>query len=133
MPNPVTWFSIPAEDTEAATKFYHQAFNWEIQPETKEGDNVYSYTIAHTTTKTDEEHLPTVPSTINGCIVKRATGITAPIVLIWVDDLKETAEKIKAAGGSVVSEEIPMPTLGGSFILVKDPEGNMLEVFAPTQ
>jgi hypothetical protein len=29
----------------------------------------------------------------------------------------------------VVSERVPMKSLNGDFILVKDPEGNMLEIF----
>jgi predicted enzyme related to lactoylglutathione lyase len=50
--------------------------------------------------------------------------------LIEVGDLDEAANKVKSAGGSLVSEKIPMRSLNGSFILVKDPEVNMLELFA---
>lgn len=73
---------------------------------------------------------PTKPAIVNGCIVKKAIGITTPVVLLQVDDLDTAAQKVEAAGGSVVSEKIPMESLNGSFILVKDPEGNMLELFA---
>jgi predicted enzyme related to lactoylglutathione lyase len=61
--------------------------------------------------------------------VKKATGITTPVVLVEVDDLDESARKIVAAGGTVVSERIPMKSLNGEFILIKDPEGNMVEIF----
>ncbi len=128
--NPVTWFSIPAEDTEGAKRFYNQAFGWDIQPETKEDDDRYSFNVALTSPNNDEEFNPTKPSIINGCIIKKSIGITGPIVLIEVDDLDVAARKIKEAGGMVVSEKIPMKTLNGAFILAQDPEGNMLEVFA---
>lgn len=128
--NPVTWFSIPADDTEAAKQFYHQAFCWDIQAETKEEDDRYSFNIALTSPDNDENLSSTKASVINGCIIKRSIGITGPIVLIEVEDLDTAARNIKAAGGRVVSEKIPMKSLNGAFILVKDPEGNMLEVFA---
>lgn len=128
--NPVTWFSIPADNVEQAKDFYNKAFGWNIQPETKETDDRYSFNIALTTADNDAEFNPTKPATINGCIVKKATGITAPIVLLEVDNLDEAAQNVTVAGGSVVSGKIPMESLNGSFILVKDPEGNMLELFA---
>jgi predicted enzyme related to lactoylglutathione lyase len=62
-------------------------------------------------------------------LLKKATGITTPVVLVEVDDLDESARKIVAAGGTVVSERIPMKSLNGEFILIKDPEGNMVEIF----
>lgn len=128
--NPVTWFSIPADDIEQAKVFYNKAFGWSVQPETKEADDRYSFNIALTSPDNDAEYNPTKPATVNGCIVKKATGITAPIVLLEVDNLDAAAQKVEAAGGSIVSEKILMKSLNGSFILVKDPEGNMLELFA---
>ncbi len=127
--NPVTWFSIPADDTAGAKDFYRKAFGWDIQPETKESDDRYSFNVALTTDKNDSDLSPTVPSVVNGCIVKKSIGVTTPVVLINVDDLDEAAHKVEAAGGSVVSEKILMQSLNGSFMLVKDPEGNMLELF----
>lgn len=127
---PVTWFSIPADDIEQAKVFYNKAFGWNIQPETKEADDRYSFNIALTSPDNDTDFNPTKPATVNGCIVKKATGITAPIVLLEVDDLDVAAQKVEAAGGSVISGKVPMESLNGSFILVRDPEGNMLELFA---
>lgn len=128
--NPVTWFSIPAENIEQAKDFYNKAFGWEIQPETKETDDRYSFNIALTSPDNDADFNPTKPAIVNGCIVKKTIGVTTPVVLLQVDDLDAAAQKVEAAGGSVVSEKIPMESLNGSFILVKDPEGNMLELFA---
>jgi predicted enzyme related to lactoylglutathione lyase len=126
---PVTWFSIPAQDTKKVAAFYNSAFGWELQSLTKEDSSDFDYNIA-LTAESDDNFDPRERARINGCIVKKATGITMPVVLIEVERLDESARKVKAAGGKVVSEEIPMKSLDGAFFLALDPEGNMMEVFA---
>lgn len=126
--NPVTWFSIPAQDTNRAAGFYSSAFGWKVQPVTKEADDAYDYNVV-VNSVSNEDFEPERTSRVNGCIVRRATGITMPVVLVEVDDLDETARRVVAGGGTVVSEKKPMKSLNGVFILVKDPEGNMVEVF----
>jgi uncharacterized protein len=126
--DPVTWFSIPAQDTDRALAFYGEVFGWKAQPRTKEYDAIYDYNVV-VNSASDENFAPERTSRVNGCIVKRSTGITGPVVLVEVDDLDESIRKVVAAGGTVVSERIPMRSLNGDFILVKDPEGNMVEVF----
>lgn len=125
---PVTWFSVPANDVEKATTFYRHAFGWKIEPLTREADDVYDYNVV-VSSPSDRDFNPSQPGRVNGCIVKRATGITTPVVLVEVPDLDEAARKVVAAGGAVVSGKIPMRSLNGEFILVKDPEGNMFELF----
>jgi predicted enzyme related to lactoylglutathione lyase len=128
--DPVTWFSIPAQDTTRAAQFYSKAFGWSVQPPTKEDDTVFDYNVV-LNSKSDENFVSGETGRVNGCIVKKATGITTPVVLVEVEDLDESAQRILAAGGSVVSEKIPMKTLNGVFILARDPEGNMIEIFKP--
>ena len=125
---PVTWFSLPASDLEAAASFYRSAFGWTIEPVTREPDEAFDYRVAVSSASGDD-HAPHERGRVNGCIVKRATGISTPVVLIEVDDLDAAAKKVVAAGGTVESGPIPMHSLRGAFILVKDPEGNMLELF----
>lgn len=127
---PVTWFSLPADDIEKAKRFYAHAFGWKIEPLTKEANDIYDYNVA-VSSESDRSFQPGEPGRVNGCLVKRATGITTPVVLVEVPDLDEAATKIVAAGGTVVSGKVPMRSLNGAFLLVKDPEGNMLEVFQP--
>lgn len=126
--NPVTWFSIPAEDTEKVNEFYRKAFGWKILPLTQESNHLYDFNVA-LTAESDEEFNPKQSGRVNGCIVKKAIGVDTPVVLIEVDDLDAAAQKVKAAGGTVVSEVIPMQSLNGAFMLVKDVEGNILELF----
>src|SRR5687768_9499902 len=126
--NPVTWFSIPADDVDQATAFYREAFGWRVQPRTTEPNAVFDYNVV-VNSDSDENFNPVATARVNGCIVKKATGISTPVVLVEVSDLEEAARRVLAAGGSVVSEKIPMKSLNGAFILVRDPEGNMVEVF----
>jgi predicted enzyme related to lactoylglutathione lyase len=126
--NPVTWFSIPARDTDRLTSFYSSVFGWKPQPLTTESDHAFDYNVL-VNSPSDENFNPRNTSRVNGCIVKKDTGIDTPVVLIEVEDLDQAAEKVIAEGGTVVSEKIPMKTLNGVFFLAKDPEGNMVEVF----
>jgi len=126
--DPVTWFSIPAQDVGRAVAFYNDVFGWQVQPPTKEADAAFDYNVV-LNSPSDAQFNPEQTSRVNGCIVKKATGISTPVVLVEVDDLEGSARKVVAAGGSVVSDRVPMKSLNGDFILVKDPEGNMLEIF----
>jgi predicted enzyme related to lactoylglutathione lyase len=53
----------------------------------------------------DKNFNPVATARVNGCIIKKATGINTPVVLVEVSDLEEAARKVLAAGGSVVSEK----------------------------
>jgi uncharacterized protein len=126
--DPVTWFSIPAQDVERAAAFYNDVFGWHVQPPTKEVDAAFDYNVV-LNSPSDAQFNPQQTSRVNGCIVKKATGISTPVVLVEVEDLATAAAKVAAAGGTVVSARVHMKSLNGDFILVKDPEGNMLEIF----
>ena len=128
--DPVTWFSIPAHDTDRAARFYSDAFGWRVQPLTREDDSAFDYNVV-LNSESDENFVSGEPGRINGCIVKKAIGITTPVVLVEVEDLDRSAQRIVAAGGRVVSEKVPMRTLNGAFILATDPEGNLIEIFEP--
>lgn len=128
MANPVTWFSIPSEQPEVISKFYAQVYGWNILPETKEKNADFDYYIA-LNSPSDDMAVSLERGNINGCIVKKKTGIEHPAILIKVDDFEPTKAKIIANGGQVVSDIIPMESLNGAFFLAKDPEGNLMEVF----
>lgn len=128
-PAPVTWFSLPAADPRAAASFYEKAFGWKIEPLTKEDDPTYDFNVIVTAPSDASTFTPAEPGRVNGCIVKRAIGVSTPVVLIEVADLDAATRAVVAAGGSVVGSKVPMRSLGGEFVLVKDPEGNVFELF----
>jgi uncharacterized protein len=126
--NPVTWFSIPSDDLNRTSTFYKSAFGWEIQPLTIEKNDVFSY---HNilTSESDDNLMPTQNGTVNGCIVKRKIGLPTPAVLVEVDDLNTAILRVQEAGGIVMTDKIDMPTLNAQMVLIKDTEGNYVEVF----
>ena len=80
MKTPVTWFSIPSDDIEASAQFYEQALGWELLPETKEDNEVFNYRVALNSPSNDE-FVSHERGRVNGCIVKKRTGIPHPVVL----------------------------------------------------
>ncbi|MBV8932492.1 MAG: VOC family protein [Kutzneria sp.] len=126
---PVTWFSIPADDMARALSFYEKAFGWKILPETVEPDPVYNYHVT-LNSASNEKSRPVVAGTVNGCIVNRDIGLAHPAVLVRVDDLGEAVRGVVAAGGTTATEVTPMVSLNGTFVLVRDTEGNLVELFA---
>lgn len=125
--NKVTWFSIPADDMQRATAFYKAAFDWQIGTETKEDNDDYSYFVA-LNSRSDAQFVSEQKGVINGCIVKRKIGLTTPAVLIEVDDLDSALEKVKKHGGKAVTEKVFMKSMNAYFVLVRDTEGNLLEL-----
>ncbi|MBL8955212.1 MAG: hypothetical protein JNK82_30840, partial [Myxococcaceae bacterium] len=105
--NPVTWFSLPADDVGKATDFYRRAFGWQIEPLTREADPIYDYNVV-VNSPGDAEYTPAQRGRVNGCIVKRGIGLTAPAVLVEVDDLDAAVKNVIAAGGTLVSPA-PVP------------------------
>lgn len=126
--NKVTWFSIPADDLNRSTKFYQSAFGWKIEPLTVEKNDDFSFHVV-VNSEGDSNYIPDQRGVVNGCIVKRKIGLPSPAVLIEVDNLDAAIEKVKQAGGTVVSDKIPMASLNGEFIFIKDPDGNYVELF----
>jgi predicted enzyme related to lactoylglutathione lyase len=126
--NKVTWFSIPSDDIKRATAFYQKVFDWKVEPLTKEDNDVFSYHVV-VNSEGDSNYVPHEKGTLNGCIVKREIGLPTPAVLIEVNDLDVAIEKVKQAGGELVTGKNPMKSLQGEFVLVKDTEGNYVELF----
>ena len=126
--NKVTWFSIPTDNLDRAAKFYNAAFNWKIEPLTKEENDDFSFNTM-VNSKSDENYVSNEKGTINGCLVKREIGLPTPAVLVEVENLDEAIKKVTEAGGEVVTDKIMMKSLNGVFVLIKDTEGNYVEIF----
>ncbi len=119
--NKVIHFEIPMDDKARAMKFYQETFGWQLQdmPE-------MSYVMA-TTTETGNQG-PINPGAINGGLANRGMQITAPSFAIEVENIDEAIEKIKAEGGTVVTDKI---NVGGMGLMAyfKDTEGNLLSIW----
>ena len=123
--NPVVHFEMPYEDAGRLSKFYEQAFGWNMQ---KTGEEMGNYVTA-ATAETDENRMVKTPGTINGGFFPKKADWPAqyPSVVISVDDIKEAMKKVADAGGKVLGESIEIPGIG-QYVSFTDSEGNRVSI-----
>ncbi|HOO97516.1 MAG TPA: VOC family protein [Caldisericia bacterium] len=108
----VVHFELVADDPERATKFFESAFDWQI----KNWEGPMDYWLCNT----GKEGEPG----IHGAIMRNEKGAFNNIV-IGVDDLDGYMDRVKKAGGELVTEKMPIPGVGW-FCYFKDTEGNVI-------
>lgn len=125
--NPVVHFEMPAGDSDRMADFYTSAFGWQMQ---RMGPEMGNYIVV-TTTELSEEGRPKQPGAINGGFYPRPEGEpSSPSLVIAVDDISASIEKIKAAGGKILGEPAPIPGVG-LYVMFVDTEGNRMSVLQP--
>ncbi len=115
----VVHFEIPFDDGDRARGFYKELFGWQVMemPE-------MSYTIVSTGPGGDEG--PTEPGYIGGGMLPRQQAATAgPVVVVDVDSIEETLDRIAGMGGSTVVGKTPVGDMGFAAYFT-DPEGNVI-------
>lgn len=117
--NKVVHFELPFDDKNRAKKFYSEIFGWQINemPE-------IPYTVV-TTTPPDEHMIPIEPGAINGALVERSVDSPGPVITISVDSIDEHLQKVRAAGGKVITPKGEVPNMG-YFAYISDTEGNII-------
>jgi predicted enzyme related to lactoylglutathione lyase len=113
MPRPVH-FEIPADDMARATKFFREAFGWQINDQSP-----FPYYLADTGTEA---------AGINGAITARNPIQAAVTNVIQVSSIEEYLPKIEAAGGAIVHGKMPINGIGWTAYF-KDTEGNIHGLF----
>ena len=126
--NPVVHFEMPFDDKARLTRFYEQAFGWQMQPL---GEAMGDYVLA-TTTPSDDGGRPTGKGAINGGFFPKKPDWPAqvPSVVIGVDDIRAAMAKVKTAGGEVLGEPIEIPGVG-QYVSFMDSEGNRVSILQP--
>lgn len=115
----VSHFEIPFDDAERARTFYHETFDWAIQPMPE-----MNYTMV-STGPTGEQGMPAEPGYIGGGMFQREGSLTSPIITIVVDDLGDALKSVEEHGGKAISKPQEVPGMGiGAYFT--DPEGNVL-------
>ncbi len=115
----VVHFEIPFDDGDRARGFYKEVFDWQVT-EMPEMD----YTMV--TSGPSGDSGPTEPGYINGGMLSREQGATTgPVVVLDVDSIEATLEKIGGLGGSTVVGKTPVGDMGFAAYF-KDPEGNVI-------
>jgi len=126
--NPVVHFEMPAEDRERIKTFYTNAFGWQMQ---QFGPEMGDYILA-TTSEVGEDHFPKQKGTINGGFYPKSDNASPqPSVVISVDDINESIQKVKKAGGKVFGEPVDIPGIG-MYVSFTDTEGNRLSMLQPS-
>lgn len=125
----VVRFEMPYDDAQRVAGFYGSAFGWDTKAL---GAEMGDYVLA-TTTATDARG-PTQPGAINGGFFRRKADWPAqyPSVVIAVDDVAASIEKVRRAGGEVLGEPMEIPGVG-RYVSFMDPEGNRVGMLQPTK
>ncbi|MGZ7067988.1 MAG: VOC family protein, partial [Methanobacterium sp.] len=95
----VVHFEIPADDPERAIEFYKNVFGWKID----KWEGPFDYWLV----TTGEEEEPG----INGAIMSKEMGDMIRNT-IGVENFNEYAEKIKNAGGKMLTDKQTIPGIG---------------------
>jgi predicted enzyme related to lactoylglutathione lyase len=115
----VVHFEVPFDDGDRARSFYKDAFGWQPMEMPEMG-----YTIVMTGPSGDSG--PIEPGFINGGMLPREQAATpGPVVVVDVDSIEESLERIGALGGSTVVGRTPVGDMGFAAYF-KDPEGNVV-------
>ena len=123
----VVHFEMPYDDRERMAKFYQSAFGWHTQ---MLGQDMNHYVLAVTTETGDAG--PRNPGAINGGFYQRKPDhpLQYPSVVIAVDSLKRSIDKVTAAGGKVLGDPWDIPGVG-KYVSFVDPEGNRVSILEP--
>jgi len=115
----VVHFEVPFDDGDRARGFYKEIFGWQLMemPE-------MSYTMV--TSGPSGDAGPTEAGFINGGMLSRTDSATpGPVIVVDVDSIDATLQKIGERGGSTVTEKVPVGDMGFAAYF-KDPEGNVI-------
>ncbi len=124
--DPVVHFEMPAEDRKRMAGFYEKAFGWETK---QMGDDMGNYVLA-TTTESDEVG-PKMRGAINGGFYQKTADVAQnTTVVIAVENLAASMEKVVKEGGKLAGEPMDIPGVG-KFISFFDTEGNRAGMIQP--
>ena len=126
--DPVVHFEMPYDDRERMMRFYRSAFGWATQAL---GAEMGHYVVA-ATTESGEDGRPKTPGAINGGFYERKADWPSqhPSVVIAVADIGQAMAAVRAAGGEVLGEPMPIPGVG-RYVSFHDTEGNRVSMLQP--
>jgi predicted enzyme related to lactoylglutathione lyase len=123
----VVHFEIHAENPERAAVFYTAVFGWTI----KKWEGPVDYWLV-TTGPTDQRGID------GGLLIRRGAApaegqpVNAYVCTIGVASVDDTLATVKASGGTIALEKMPVPGIGW-LAYAKDTEGNIFGVLQPDQ
>ena len=112
----VVHFEIPAKDTAKIISFYREVFGWEFNK--WEGPQPYWLVM------TGEDGTPGINGGLYTPADEFADGYSGIVNTIDVPDLDASLSKVKANGGQVTMDKMPIPGVGW-LAYCKDVEGTI--------
>lgn len=125
--DPVVHFELPYDDRERIARFYQSTFGWQLQ---MLGEEMGNYVVATTATRDAKAGAPA--GAIGGGFFPRKADWPAqyPSVVVAVDRIETSMDKVTAAGGQVLGEPMDIPGIG-RYVAFYDTEGNRLSMLQP--
>lgn len=124
--NPVVHFELPYHDANRIKEFYSKVFDWTMNPL---GPQMNHYILVSTTDQ-DVKREAFKGSINGGLIASSLNGVSAPSLVLAVEDIHESIALIKENGGEVLNEPMDIPGTGLiSYFL--DTEGNKNSILQP--
>jgi predicted enzyme related to lactoylglutathione lyase len=108
-------FEIPIDNPDRASAFYRGVFNWNV---TKFGPADYWNMTANAEPGPGAE----------GALTLRSEAPEGVVVYIGVDDIDQAMARVKTAGGTLITEKLPIPHFGW-MARFRDTEGNLIGLF----
>ena len=115
MPSRPSHFEIPVDDPDRAETFYASVFGWTFQR--------YPGAPQYYGMATTGEGEPG----INGALFQRDSESETTLTMS-VDSIEDAIAQVQAAGGMVIQDKTPIPTMGW-FATCRDTEGNKFGLF----
>jgi predicted enzyme related to lactoylglutathione lyase len=108
----IVHFEIPARQPEKIAAFYRDVFGWTVEK--------WQGPVEYWLVMTGEEGTPG----INGGLYTPEGPLSGTVNTVTVDDLDAYLARVKAGGGEVVVDKMPVPTVGW-LAYCKDVEGTV--------
>lgn len=126
--NPVVHFEMPAENRKRMSEFYTKVFGWKTE---QLGPEMGNYVVV-TTSETDDKGHPVRPGMIGGGFYQKTDDPDTqhPSVVIAVDNINDSIQKVKGSGGKILGEPMEIPGIG-MYVSFKDTEGNRVSMLQP--
>ncbi len=127
--NPVVHFEMPAENRKRMAEFYTKVFGWQTE---QLGKEMGEYIVV-TTSEVDAKGRPKQTGMINGGFYQKSEDPNThyPSVVIAVDNLNESIQKVSKAGGKVLDKPMEIPGIG-TYASFRDTEGNRVGMLQPS-
>lgn len=119
MADKVTWFELPADDTNRASNFYKDVFDWTMS-------DMGGGSMAAQAGPADDDMMPLEKGSINGDISPRSKNFDKTTLVVSVDDIHAKIDMVVKAGGKLMQAPEEMEGMGMLWAIVHDTEGNSI-------